>query len=127
MKMYRHGLSIGIQRVENSFFLTFKAIGTLSHEDYQTITPMIDSALQGVKEPKIKALIDCSELEGWEIKAAWDDFKIGLKYGNEFEKIAMVKGKDWINLGAKIASWFMQGEVKTFENEDEALKWLNEK
>ncbi|HKJ52209.1 MAG TPA: STAS/SEC14 domain-containing protein, partial [Gammaproteobacteria bacterium] len=51
-----HGLSIGIERAGSDFFLALKAIGKLTHEDYQTITPMIDSALGAVKQPRVKAL-----------------------------------------------------------------------
>lgn len=86
MNIVRHGLSIGIERTGNHFFLSLKASGKLTHEDYEIITPMIDSALATVKTPKVDALIDGSELQGWQIRAAWDDFKIGLKHGNEFEK-----------------------------------------
>lgn len=112
MKTYKHGLSIGINRVENEFFLTLKAIGKLTHEDYEKITPMIDSALEGVKDAKIKAFIDGTELEGWELRAAWDDFKLGLKHGNEFEKIAIFGNKTWQEYISKIGSWFISGEVK---------------
>lgn len=49
----RHGLSIGIERINESFFLSLKAVGKLTHEDYDIITPMIDSALDGVTSPKI--------------------------------------------------------------------------
>lgn len=125
MEVKKHALSIGIQRVNDNFYLTIKAIGTLTHEDYQTITPMIDSALEGVKNPKIKAIFDAKDLDGWELQAAWDDFKIGLKHGNEFEKIAIITDKNWLKIGTKISSWFMQGDIENFENEEEALKWLD--
>ena len=124
MSITRHGLSIGIERVDDNFFLSIKAMGKLTHEDYKTITPMIDSALESVKTPKIRALFDATELEGWELRAAWDDFKLGLKHGSEFEKIAMYGNKNWQELAAKIGSWFISGEVKYFESYDEALAWL---
>ncbi len=124
MKMQKHGVSIGIERVDSDFFLTLKAIGKLSHEDYKIITPMIDSALSKVDEPKVKVLIDGTELEGWEPRAAWDDLKLGLKHGNEFEKIAIYGNKDWQKFTAKIGSWFISGEVKYFEDYADALSWL---
>ena len=124
MSTTRHGLSIGIERVNDNFFLSFKAIGKLTHDDYQTITPMIESALLGVKQPKIKAIFDASQLDGWELRAAWDDFKLGLKLGSEFEKIAIYGNKRWQEMSAKIGSWFISGEVKYFEDYDEALAWL---
>ncbi len=124
MKSERHGISIGIERTGDEFFLTLRAVGKLTHTDYETITPMLDSALEGVASPKIRALIDGTELEGWELRAAWDDFKLGLKHGKEFEKIAIVGNKDWQELAAKVGNWFISGEVSSFEDEGEALAWL---
>jgi hypothetical protein len=126
MKIVRHGLSIGIERTGSLFFLSLKAAGKLTHQDYETITPLIDFALSTVKEPKVKVLIDGTELQGWEPRAAWDDFKLGLKHGNEFEKIAIYGNKGWQEMAAKIGAWFISGEVKYFDNEDAALAWLND-
>ena len=124
MSINKHGLSIGIERSGSDFFLSLKAVGKLTHEDYQTITPMIESALDAVKAPQVKALIDGTELEGWELRAAWDDFKIGLKHGNEFVKIAIIGNKHWQELAAKVGAWFVSGEVKYFQSEEDAVAWL---
>ena len=126
MSKTRHGLSIGMERTGNQFFLSMKATGKLTHEDYQTITPIIDSALDGVKNPKVNVFLDGSELEGWELRAAWDDLKLGLKHGGEFNKIAILSDKKWQEYASKIGSWFISGEVKHFEIESEALAWLQE-
>lgn len=129
MTFSRHGLSIGIERVDNCFFMTFKAVGKLTHEDYQTIIPMIDSALEGVTGAQVNALVDASELEGWELRAAWDDLKIGLKHGREFKRIAIVSNSRWFEVGAKISAWFVAAELQVFEEDaqgfDAALGWLN--
>lgn len=126
MSIQRHGLSIGIERMNSDFFLTLKASGKLTHQDYKAITPMIDAALAGVQQPKINALIDGTELDGWEPRAAWDDFKLGLKHGHQFVKIAIFGNKGWQEIAAKIGSWFVAGDVKYFDNEEAALAWLNE-
>jgi len=124
MTLIRHGLSIGIERINNKFFLSLKAVGKLTHEDYLTITPMLDSALKGVKEPIVNAFIDARELEGWELRAAWDDFKLGLKHGREFNKIAILGNKTWQEYAAKLGSWFISGEIKFFEESSTAFNWL---
>jgi len=126
MTIIRHGLSIGIERVNNDFFLSLKATGKLTHKDYEKINPMIDSALEGVKDPQVNVFIDGSEFEGWELRAAWDDFKLGLKHGAQFDKIAIFGNKKWQEYTVKIGSWFISGEVKYFEDVDEALNWLQE-
>ena len=126
MNAQKHGLSIGIERIDNHFFLALRAVGKLTHDDYQVITPMIDSALSAVKEPKVKVLIDGTEMEGWELRAAWDDFKLGLKHGSEFDKIAIYGNKNWQEITAKVGSWFISGEVRYFEVYGDALAWLSE-
>lgn len=126
MNKQRHGLSIGIERINDEFFLTFKAIGKLTHEDYQKINPLIDSALKGVKHPDVKVLFDATELEGWELRAAWDDLKLGLKHGNEFTKVALYGNKKWEEFAMKIGSWFFSGEYKYFEDFDAAYNWLTD-
>ncbi|MBL1433347.1 MAG: STAS/SEC14 domain-containing protein [Gammaproteobacteria bacterium] len=126
MKVIRHGLSIGINRIDDDFFLSIKVAGKLTHEDYKIITPMIDAALEGVDEPTINAFVDATQLEGWELRAAWDDLKLGLKHNKEFKKIAILGHKKWQEYLPKIASWFISGEMKHFEDKGEAFSWLKE-
>ncbi|GAC30656.1 STAS/SEC14 domain-containing protein [Brumicola pallidula] len=126
MSIKKHGLTVGIERVANEFFLTLKVSGKLMHDDYAIITPMLDAALIQVKQAKIKALIDCTELEGWEFRAAWDDFQLSLNHGSEFTKIAIYGNKGWQKFAAKLAPWFVSGEVDYFKTESDALAWLVE-
>lgn len=127
MRTIRHGLTIGIERIDNYFFISLKATGKLTHADYEKITPMIDSALAEVDDPRVDMFIDGSEFEGWELRAAWDDFKIGLKHGSDFKNIAIYGNKKWQEHTAKIGNWFVSGEAKYFYDADEALDWLLQK
>ena len=122
----KHGLSIGIERVDNKIFLALKAVGTLSHADYKIISPMIDAALAEVKDPEVDVLLDATELEGWELRAAWDDLKLGLKHNNEFRHIAIYGNKKWQENIAKISNWFITGELQYFQHADQAIEWLQQ-
>lgn len=122
----RHGMSIGLERRGSECYLVLKAIGTLTHDDYQILTPMLEGALEGISQPHIKALVDVTELKGWELHAAWDDWQLGLKHGREFDKIALLGNKVWQRLAAKVGDWFVSGEVQYFEDEAKALVWLAE-
>ncbi len=123
----KHGLNLGITRVDNYIFVELKAIGRLSHEDYQTLTPMLESAIAGIEQPKINMLIDATQFEGWELRALWDDFKLGLKHGREFQKLAIVGNKKWMPFATKLGSWFIAGEAKHFDELTDAIVWLNKK
>lgn len=125
MTVYRHGLSVGIERVNNELLMRFQAVGKLTHDDYEVISPMISSALEGIKEPHVKAFVDASELEGWELRAAWDDFKIGFKHGKAFEKIAVLCKPGQYDWSVKVDNWFTSAEIERFESEVDAYVWLN--
>lgn len=126
MSTSKHGLSIGIERIDEEFFLSLKAVGRLNHEDYEMVNPLIDSALDGVKEPKVKVLIDGTELEGWTPRAAWDDFRMGLKHNSEFVKIAIYGNRNWQEITAKVGNWFTSGEVQYFDELSQAVGWLKQ-
>jgi hypothetical protein len=126
MSHIKHGLSIGMERVNSQFFLSLKVSGKLTHQDYLKISPIIDSALSAVKDPEVKAFIDTTEIEGWELRAAWDDLKLGLHHGNKFTRVAIYGNKKWQEYIAKIANWFISGNVKFFDDSATALDWLQE-
>ena len=88
MNTCKHRLSMCVERIDGDTLLSLKITGTLTQDDYRLITPMINFALEGVKNPKIKVLVDGTQVEGYELMAAWDCFKLGLKHGSDFEKTA---------------------------------------
>ena len=47
-------------------------------------------------------------------------------YEEGFEKVAIYGDKKWREITAKVGAWFISGEVKYFESEDEALTWIDE-
>ncbi len=122
-----HSVSIGITHIGEEFFLKIVVCGTLTHEDYEKMIPIVENALVGVKKPKIKVLVDAREFNGWDMKAAWDDLKFGLKHNKEFTKLAFVGSKKWEEYSIKISNWFMSGDMRYFEDIDDATIWLNQK
>ena len=126
MKTEKHGLSVGIDRIDDNLFFSMKLVGKLTHEDYETIIPMLESAIDGIREPDIQALVDLTELQGWELRAAWDDFKLGMQYGSKFSRIAVIGNRPWEKLASRVGSWFTSGEVAYFETEAAALDWLKQ-
>ncbi|OIP54805.1 MAG: STAS/SEC14 domain-containing protein [Helicobacteraceae bacterium CG2_30_36_10] len=121
-----HGISAGISRIDNYFFMKIKINGTLTHGDYNIMVPMLREAIEGIENPNVKILIDATNFDGWELRAAWDDFKFGIEFRDVFSKIAFVGTKAWEEYGVKIGGWFLSGEIKFFKSIFEAYLWLNE-
>ncbi len=124
MSIKEHGLTFGITRYDGDFYMNIRIKGKLTHEDYQLMVPMLEQAIKDVKNPHIKVLVDMRKFKGWELRAAWDDMKLGIKHNQEFSKIALLGNKNWEKLAAKVTNWFSCGEVEYFENKAKALSWL---
>lgn len=106
--------------------MLFKVSGHLSHEDYLVIVPFMQTALKGIKKLRINALVDLSCFEGWDMEARWSNLSLGLKYGSAFEKIAVFGAKHlWMTYGTVFSSWFVEGDMRTFETKREALEWMS--
>jgi len=99
-------------------------IGKLTHEDYKVFVPMIDKALKEAKGLEVDLLVDMRKFKGWELLAAWDDFKFGIKHRNKFDKMAIVGNKKWEKESTVMMSHLMKGKMKFFQKRGEALTWL---
>lgn len=90
-----YSILIGIECFENIFYIVMKVVGKLIYVDYEVFMLLLEGVLNMIGLLYVKMLVDVIVFSGWELCVVWDDFKIGLKYGNEFEKIVIVGNKDW--------------------------------
>ena len=124
MSIERHGISVGIERVSGETIIVFKAKGKLTHDDYQAMIPILKTSIKEIDSSALKMIVDISTLTGWELRAAWDDFKLGLELNSKIDKIAICGDKSWQELASKVGSWFVSGDIKSFEDHDSAIEWL---
>ncbi|WP_186170700.1 STAS/SEC14 domain-containing protein [Vibrio chagasii] len=124
MSIERHGISVGIERVSGETIIVFKAKGKLTHDDYQAMIPILKTTIKEIDSSALKMLVDISTLTGWELRAAWDDFKLGLELNSKIDKIAICGDKSWQELASKVGGWFVSGDIKSFEEHDSAIEWL---
>lgn len=124
MSIERHGISVGIERVSGETIIVFKAKGKLTHDDYQAMIPILKTTIKQIDSSALKMMVDISTLTGWELRAAWDDFKLGLVLNSKIDKIAIYGDKSWQEMASKVGSWFVSGEIKSFEDYDSAKEWL---
>ena len=106
--------------------LGIRATGKLTDQDYQEV---LIPALEGIIRDQGKARFLChmdKNFEGLEMGAMWDDARFFLKHKNDFEKMAVVGGRKWIEVMVKLFAQFMVVEVRTFPDEQlqEAWEWI---
>ena len=103
-----------------------KLSGKLHDEDYRRFVPMIESILTA--EGKVRLFVQFEEFQGWDMHAAWDDFKFALQHYSDFERIAMVGDRRWEKWMSSVCKPFTKAKVKYFDRSevDAAWKWLKE-
>jgi hypothetical protein len=104
----------------------FKLSGKLHDEDYQIFVPAVEATL--AVEGTLRLFAQFEDFHGWDMHAAWDDFKFGLKHHSDFERIAMVGDRAWEKWMAKLCKPFTGGTVRYFDvsEVDSAWAWVSE-
>jgi len=125
--MEKHAISFRMINLKDEFYCYMEIEGKIKHEDYEFFVPVFENAIKDIKDVHIKLLVDITKIEGWELHAAWDDLKFGLKHGTEFSKIALIGNDKLYEYGTKVTNWFTPGAMKYFDNKEDAKNWLEEK
>lgn len=111
----------------NSDIFAFEAVGTLTKEDYEKIIkPALETAYKSGRKIRFLYVLG-DRFDGFSSAAAWEDFKIGTRYLNLFERCAVVSDKGWLrNLSAFIGS-LVPYPVRVFgsDEKDNAIAWLD--
>ena len=104
----------------------FKLSGKLRDEDYKTFVPAVDAAV--ASEGKVRLFAQFDDFHGWDLHAAWDDFKFGLRHYSDFDRIAMVGDGKWAAWLATMCKPFTRAKVKHFNaaEVDAAWNWVRE-
>jgi hypothetical protein len=101
--------------------IAFNLQGKLHDEDYQTFIPAVEAAVAA--NGKVRLFARFEDFHGWDLHAAWDDFKFGLKHFTSFERIALVGDQRWEEWMAAFCKPFSQAQVRYFDAADSAAAW----
>ena len=107
----------------------WKLHGTLHDEDYQRFLPQVESIL--TSQGKVRLFVQFEDFHGWDVHAAWDDMKFGIRHtiptssgsapmagDREWEKW-MAAPQQTVHRGAKVR-YFDRSQI------EEAWHWLHE-
>jgi len=117
-----------IKRLEKSKgkVIGYELSGKLHDDDYKILVPEVEAVI--AKEGSVRILMHLIDFKGWDLHAAWDDMKFGVKHCHDFERIAIVGDKTWEEWMAKLSSPFTASGSRFFDpaDIDGAWDWINE-
>lgn len=112
--------------IEERNLFAVRATGKLTSDDYQQFLPELETRI-GDQE-QVSILMELDDFHGWTLEAAKDDFRIGSKFGDRIERIALVGDKLWQRWMAAMSKPFINGQIRYFSRDEvgDAWDWLRE-
>ena len=106
--------------------LGFEAKGEVTGADYESVLiPAVEEMFSRQKSLRFMYCLG-DEFTGFDVKAIWDDAKVGLQHLTAWERVAVVTNVGWISTAVKAFGFIMPGQVRVFSNSElaEAQRWL---
>ncbi len=112
--------------VYDDHVIAFKAVGRLTHDDYQAFLPKLEPIIE--ETGRVSLLLELENFHGWDLAAAVDDYRFAERFAKNFVRIAIVGEKRWERWLAVLAKPFTEAEVRYFDRDQlsEAWDWLRE-
>ena len=119
-------MPIKLTGLNDGKILEVTASGKLTDKDYQRFVPEFELRVR--QHGKIRVLFELSGFQGWDAKAAWDDFKFGLNHFRDIERLGLVGEKQWHRWMAGFCKPFTQAQVRYFNRTEaaEARAWVED-
>lgn len=117
-------MSVQIVETDAGRIVEVHVTGKLTREDYEAFVPMTEEKIR--KQGKIRILFAMQDFHGWDIGAAWTDFKFDLKHFNHIERLAIVGETRWEKGMATFCRPFTTAEIRYFDHTkiEDARAWL---
>jgi len=113
--------------VNDENIIAYRVSGKLSHKDYQAFLPVLEALLK--ENPSLSLFIELDDFKGWDLEAAWDDFKFGIDHADDMNRVAIVGHHTWQKWMIHLAQPFMKAKIQYFTHEHliDAWDWLRKK
>jgi fructose-bisphosphate aldolase, class I len=119
-------MPIRFQQESDTSVLVVHVTGLLVEADYKYFVTELERQIG--KHGKLRLLFDMTDFDGWDPRAAWDDFKLGVAHFSAIERMAMVGETKWQQGMALFCKPFSYATVRYFNHGagTEAFQWLEE-
>ena len=77
-------------------------------------------------EGPVNLFVDLREMLSFTVDVAWEDIRFSREHRHDFRRIAVLTDSQWMAWSAWMTQMFVDAEVKVFDEEGDALMWIDE-
>lgn len=106
--------------------LIIHVTGKLVKADYEKLVTEFARLVE--QHGTLRVMFDMIDFHGWDVSAAWEDLKFGLKHFADIERLAVVGETKWQHGVAIFWKPFTKATCRYFDHKEaaEARRWLEE-
>ncbi|MDR2015941.1 MAG: STAS/SEC14 domain-containing protein [Azoarcus sp.] len=97
--------------------------GEFTLADYREFEELADYKIKVGAGP-LDLLFDLREMAGFTVDLAVEEVRHTLRHAHDFRRIAILTDDQWITWSAWVSQFFVDAEIKVFDNEPAARLWL---
>jgi len=98
-------------------------MGQFTLDDYKEFE---EAVTYGVKfQGKINLLFDLRDMLSFSVDVAWEELKFSREHKNDFGRIAILTGDQWVAWSMWINRMFMSADIRLFDDLDLAQAWVS--
>ena len=112
---------IVIQHQKNR--VSVNVYGEFTLSDFKEFEEMVNRKVRF--EGPVDLLVNLREMVDFTIDVAWEDIVFAREHPDDFRRIAVVTQSQWVAWSAWLSQIFVSAEMKVFDEDSEALAWLN--
>lgn len=97
-------------------------MGQFTLDDYRELEKAVCHGIQF--QGTVNLLFDLRDMLSYSIDVAWEELKFSREHKNDFGRIAILTGDQWVAWSMWVNRMFMSADIRLFDDLDLAQAWL---
>ena len=97
-------------------------MGQFTLDDYREFEHAVDYGVQF--QGTVNVLFDLRDMLSYSVDVAWEELKFSREHKNDFGRIAILTGDQWVAWSMWINRLFMSADIRLFDELELAQAWV---
>ena len=98
-------------------------MGQFTRADYQEFEEAVCHGIQF--QGKVNLLFDLRDMLSYSLDVAWEELKFSREHKNDFGRIALLTGDQWVAWSLWVNRMFMSADIRLFDDLEMAEGWVS--
>lgn len=97
-------------------------MGQFTLDDYREFEQAVVYGVQF--QGAVNVLFDLRDMLSYSVDVAWEELKFSREHKNDFDRIAILTGDQWVAWSMWVNRLFMSADIRLFDDLEMAQAWL---